>query len=156
MDDFSHVKLCVSLPSLLSSLSLLTSPSVYLSIAGMLNVHLGTDDENEGAQQAVNTRTVERTRTEEFRSYCDVRTKSWHRNRDLVAQRCTSSSFRLTQLEIGLTCSFSEPQSSTSSLVRTSLRLTTLSSSLSSSVSAFPVLRWRSSLLPSSFLPCSD
>ncbi|GAA5872529.1 hypothetical protein JCM8547_006937 [Rhodosporidiobolus lusitaniae] len=65
LDDFSHVKF----------------------IASMLHVHLGTDDDNEGTHAAVRVRADERTKAEEFRSYCDVRTKAWHKRRDDVAQR---------------------------------------------------------------------
>ncbi|GAA5896190.1 hypothetical protein JCM6882_008514 [Rhodosporidiobolus microsporus] len=65
LDDFSHVKF----------------------IADMLHVHLGCDDDNEGTHPAVKTRSDERTKAEEFRSFCDVRSKAWHARRDQVAQR---------------------------------------------------------------------
>ncbi|GAA5835472.1 hypothetical protein JCM11251_005244 [Rhodosporidiobolus azoricus] len=78
LDDFSHVKF----------------------IADMLHIHLGSDDDNEGTHKAVEIRQKERTKAEEFRSFCDVRTKPWHARRNQVAQRFLNQFARQNKAEI--------------------------------------------------------
>ncbi|GAA5977088.1 hypothetical protein JCM11641_001296 [Rhodosporidiobolus odoratus] len=78
LDDFSHIK----------------------SIADLLHVHLGVDDDNEGTHSSVKIRREERTKAEEFRSYCDVRTRAWHARRDMVAQRFLDQFARQNVAEI--------------------------------------------------------
>ncbi|GAA5867419.1 hypothetical protein JCM3774_002898 [Rhodotorula dairenensis] len=70
------------------------------SIASLLDVHLGIDDQNEGVADQVVIRNKEATKAEEFRSYCDVRTKAWHANRDRVAQRFLDQYARQNRAEI--------------------------------------------------------
>ncbi|GAA5990551.1 hypothetical protein JCM10908_003126 [Rhodotorula pacifica] len=70
------------------------------SVASLLNVHLGVDDQNEGVADQVVIRNREATKAEQFRSYCDVRTKAWHANRDRVAQRFLDQYARQNRAEI--------------------------------------------------------
>lgn len=133
-------------PSLLFTLSSVCANDLAShSIAALLHVHLGTDDENEGKQAAVKVRAAERTRTEQFRSYCEVRTKAWHARRDEIAQRCMSSSSSSPSSVSRLTVFF--PQSSTSSLARTSPTPPRSRSRRSTSPFVSQVLRWRTSCL---------
>ena len=69
-------------------------------IASLLNIHLGIDDQNEGVADQVVIRNKEATKAEVFRSYCDVRTKAWHANRDRVAQRFLDQFARQNRAEI--------------------------------------------------------
>ncbi|GAA6053725.1 hypothetical protein JCM3770_003185 [Rhodotorula araucariae] len=70
------------------------------SIASLLNVHLGINDDSEGVADAVKTRNSEATMAEKFRSYCDVRTRAWHIRRDQVAQRFLDQYARQNVAEI--------------------------------------------------------
>ncbi|KAM0749618.1 hypothetical protein T439DRAFT_289966 [Meredithblackwellia eburnea MCA 4105] len=57
------------------------------SIANLLQVHLGVDDETEGDSSFQTKRKKERTAAEQFHSFRDVRTARWHHSRDAVGQR---------------------------------------------------------------------
>ncbi|SCV72512.1 BQ2448_4049 [Microbotryum intermedium] len=54
------------------------------SIANLLHVHLGVDDESEFPNGA---RYKEKTAAEQFHSFRDVHTVGWHKNRDRIAQK---------------------------------------------------------------------
>ncbi|BGP45700.1 hypothetical protein JCM10450v2_001530 [Rhodotorula kratochvilovae] len=70
------------------------------SIASLLHIHLGINDDSEGVADAVKTRNSEATMAEKFRSYCDVRTRAWHTRRDQVAQRFLDQYARQNVAEI--------------------------------------------------------
>lgn len=82
------------------SLLLRADTTAIRRIASLLNVHLGIDDENEGVAEQVSIRNKEATKAEEFRSYCDVRTKAWHARRDDIAQRFLDQFARQNRAEI--------------------------------------------------------
>ena len=60
------------------------------SIANLLDVHLGIDDNSEGSGAEVKKRVDEQTAAESFHAYRNVRSAAWHERRDQVAQLCES------------------------------------------------------------------
>ena len=60
------------------------------SIANLLHVHLGVDDDSEGSGNSRDARSKEKTAAEQFHSFRDVHTAGWHKRRDEVAQACES------------------------------------------------------------------
>ncbi|KAK4048042.1 hypothetical protein OIO90_005943 [Microbotryomycetes sp. JL221] len=56
------------------------------TIANLLHVHLGIDDDSEGSTASRDARSKEKTAAEQFHSFRDVHTAGWHRRRDDVAQ----------------------------------------------------------------------
>lgn len=106
MRDFSEIKsyvlffLCSRPHGPFSAPKSLTVSSEPRRIASLLDIHLGIDDENEGVAERVANRNKEATKAEEFRSYCDVRTKAWHARRDEVAQRFLDQFARQNRAEI--------------------------------------------------------
>ncbi|GAA5877400.1 hypothetical protein JCM1840_006088 [Sporobolomyces johnsonii] len=70
------------------------------TIANLLHAHLGIHDANEGSDKTVDIRNAEQTQAEKFRSYCDVRSRSWHARRDEVAQRFLDQFARQNVAEI--------------------------------------------------------
>ncbi|GAA5939099.1 hypothetical protein JCM3775_003183 [Rhodotorula graminis] len=85
---------------ILSGTPPLSDFSQVKSIANLLHVHLGINDDSEGVADAVKTRNSEATMAEKFRSYCDVRTRAWHVRRDQVAQRFLDQYARQNVAEI--------------------------------------------------------
>ncbi|KAK4703476.1 hypothetical protein P7C70_g2742, partial [Phenoliferia sp. Uapishka_3] len=71
------------------------------TIAALLHVHLGIDDENETISKQVKTRRAkERTDAESFHSFKDVRTVKWHARRDEVGQKFLDQFVRQNIAEI--------------------------------------------------------
>ncbi|KAM0792935.1 hypothetical protein ACM66B_002694 [Microbotryomycetes sp. NB124-2] len=67
------------------------------TIANLLHVHLGVDDDSEGGGAA---RSKEKTAAEQFHSFRDVHTAGWHRRRDEVAQKFLNQFARQNIAEI--------------------------------------------------------
>ncbi|SCZ92470.1 BZ3500_MvSof-1268-A1-R1_Chr5-2g07888 [Microbotryum saponariae] len=57
------------------------------TIANLLHVHLGVDDESEFQGGSNGARYKEKTAAEQFHSFRDVHTVGWHKNRDRIAQK---------------------------------------------------------------------
>lgn len=89
LKDFGELKtrvhaFCQSTPPL-------TYCALAHSIAALLQVHLGIDDENETTDKSVKAKKEkERTAAEAFHSFKEVRTAKWHARRDQIGQKCAS------------------------------------------------------------------
>lgn len=94
------MRACLNLRQCLRAACLTWMELAHDRIASLLNIHLGIDDQNEGVADQVVIRNKEATKAEVFRSYCDVRTKAWHANRDRIAQRFLDQFARQNRAEI--------------------------------------------------------
>ncbi|PLW39290.1 hypothetical protein PCASD_05314 [Puccinia coronata f. sp. avenae] len=56
------------------------------SIARLLHIHLGIDDDGEGPKEIVKSITKHQTAAEQFHSFREIRSAAWHNRRDEVAQ----------------------------------------------------------------------
>lgn len=56
------------------------------SIARLLHIHLGIDDDGEGPKEIVKSITKHQTAAEQFHSFREIRSAAWHHRRDEVAQ----------------------------------------------------------------------
>ncbi|EGG01261.1 uncharacterized protein MELLADRAFT_79036 [Melampsora larici-populina 98AG31] len=56
------------------------------SIARLLHVHLGIDDDGEGTKEIAKAFTKQQTAAEQFHSFREIRSTAWHHRRDEVAQ----------------------------------------------------------------------
>ncbi|KAH9824209.1 hypothetical protein DFH28DRAFT_1216462 [Melampsora americana] len=56
------------------------------SIARLLHVHLGIDDDGEGTKEIAKAFTKQQTAAEQFHSFREIRSAAWHQRRDEVAQ----------------------------------------------------------------------
>ncbi|KAK4046509.1 hypothetical protein OIV83_006035 [Microbotryomycetes sp. JL201] len=70
------------------------------TIANLLHVHLGIDDDSEGGGPSRDARLKEKTAAEQFHSFRDVHTAGWHRRRDEIAQNFLNQFARQNIAEI--------------------------------------------------------
>ncbi|KAI9683648.1 MAG: hypothetical protein M1829_004953 [Trizodia sp. TS-e1964] len=72
------------------------------TISTFLGIHLGIDDDTVGVMKAKNIKQMQkdRTATENFQSFREIRSVAWHQNRDQVAQRFLNQFVRQNIAEI--------------------------------------------------------
>ncbi|MBW0476709.1 hypothetical protein O181_016424 [Austropuccinia psidii MF-1] len=70
------------------------------SIARLLHIHLGIDDDGEGPKEVIKSIVKQQTAAEQFHSFREIRSAAWHARRDEVAQTFLDKFVRQNVAEI--------------------------------------------------------
>ncbi|KAI8447819.1 hypothetical protein BY996DRAFT_4592428 [Phakopsora pachyrhizi] len=70
------------------------------SIARLLHIHLGVDDDGEAPKEVLKSVTKQQTAAEQFHSFREIRSVAWHNRRDEVAQSFLNQFVRQNVAEI--------------------------------------------------------
>lgn len=120
--------------------------SLLSSMASLLHVHLGVDDEGETKSKAGKARQKDQTSAERFHSFRDVHSAAWHERRDQVAQACKPDCYFSSFCEQSLTrIATGHKQSLIDTFDRIWPRSRRLCTKKSWTKSCFLPLRWRES-----------